>query len=157
MSAYSGTSLVTTAPAPMKQYAPRVLPQMIVAFAPIESAAADERPSIFVLQQGGVAPRIHHVREHAAGPTKDVVLELDPFIDRDVVLDLDVIPNPGPRHHDDVLPQIAALADHRPGHHMGEVPDLAILPDDRPVVDIRRFVGEIVRQWRAPLLEGKDR
>jgi hypothetical protein len=34
--AYAGTSLRTTAPAPMKQYSPRVTPQTMVAFAPIE-------------------------------------------------------------------------------------------------------------------------
>src|SRR5689334_553956 len=32
----AGTSLVTTAPAPTKQYSPSVVPQTIVAFAPID-------------------------------------------------------------------------------------------------------------------------
>ena len=35
--AKSGTSLVTTAPAPIKEYFPNMLPQIIVAFAPIEA------------------------------------------------------------------------------------------------------------------------
>src|SRR5665647_3465520 len=35
--AYAGTSRVTTAPAPTKQYSPSVFPHTIVAFAPIEA------------------------------------------------------------------------------------------------------------------------
>ena len=43
--AKSGMSLVTTAPAPIKAYLPIVLPQTIVAFAPID---ADFLTKVFV-------------------------------------------------------------------------------------------------------------
>jgi hypothetical protein len=93
---------------------------------------------------GDVAPRIDHVGEHTTRPAKHVVLEHDSFIDRDVVLDLYVVAEPCPRHDHNVLPEVAAFADNGAGHDMAEVPNLGSFADLGPIVDIRRFVDEIV-------------
>src|SRR2546430_611294 len=74
---------------------------------------------------------------------EDVVFEFDPFIDGDVVLNLDVVADPGSRHDDDVLAEIAPFADHRARHHVGEVPDLGAVPGHRSVIDVAGFVREV--------------
>ena len=91
---------------------------------------------------GDVAPGIQHVGEDATRAAEDVILKLDALVDRDVVLDLDVIADPGPRHHHHILAEAAPLANDRTGHHVAEVPDLGAAADDRAVVDEARGMNE---------------
>src|ERR1043165_9166882 len=89
------------------------------------------------------------VGEDAGRPAEDVVLQRHTLIDRDVVLDLHVVAYLGPGHDDDILSEIAPLADPCSRHHVTEVPDLASLSDLRAVIDVRAFVNEVVHQMGA--------
>src|SRR5712664_2668701 len=109
---------------------------------PDGAAALHERAPVFVLARD-VAARVHHVGEHAGGPAEDVVFQLDALVNRDVVLDLDVVADFRPGHHDDVLAEVAALAVHGAGHDVRKVPDLGAAADYRSVVDIAGLVCEI--------------
>src|SRR5438105_3091701 len=95
----------------------------------------DARGSVLVLARH-VAPRVQHVGEHARRPAEHIVLQGHAFVDRHVVLDLDVVADPRARHHHHVLAQIAPLADDRAGHDVAKVPDLRAPADARAVVDI---------------------
>src|SRR6266536_3422329 len=107
------------------------------------AAALHERAPVCVLARH-VTARVHDVGEDTGGTAEDVVFQLDALVDGHVVLDLDVVADPGPRHHDDVLAEVTPLADHGARHHMREVPDLGAVPDHRPVIDVAGFVREIV-------------
>src|SRR3989454_11549629 len=94
------------------------------------AAALHEGRPVRVLA-GDMGARVHHVGEHAGRPAEHVVFEHHPLVDRDVVLDLHVVPDACPGHHHDVLAQTAALADHGAGHDVTEVPDLRARADPR--------------------------
>src|SRR6266581_4203946 len=108
------------------------------------AAAFHQRGAVLVLARH-VAAGVEHVGEHAGRPAEHVILEGDALVDRHVVLDLDVVADAGAGHHRHVLPEIAALADHGPGHHVAEVPDLRALADPSALVDVARFVDEVLR------------
>src|SRR5688572_8367213 len=91
-----------------------------------------------------MAPRIDHVREHAAGSAEDIIFQDHPFVDRDVVLDLYVVAQTGAGHDHDVLPQVAALTVDRPGHDVAEMPDLGAAANDGAVIDVSGLVSEVV-------------
>src|SRR5215218_4715409 len=111
---------------------------------PNRGTAAHERLLILRLSRH-MAPGIYYVREHAARPTEDVVLQHNTFVDRNVVLNLHIIAQPRPRHYHHVLPQVAALTDYRARHDMAEVPYLGTQAYDGAVVDIGGFVDVVVR------------
>src|SRR6185437_12757084 len=104
-------------------------------------AALHPRLAVLVLA-GHVAAWVHDVGKHARRPTEYVVFERHALVDRDVVLNLDVVPDPHAGHHHHVLAQVAALTDRGTGHDVGEVPDLRTPADLRTVVEIARFVDE---------------
>src|SRR5213592_2338333 len=108
------------------------------------AAPLHARGAVLVLARH-VAPRVQHVGEHARRPAEHIVLQGHAFVDRDVVLDLDVVADARTGHHHHVLAQVAALADYRAGHDVAEVPDLRAPADLRPVVDITRFMDEELR------------
>src|SRR4029450_254925 len=56
--------------------------------------------------------------------TEDIIFEFHPRVDRDVILNLDVIAQHHVRSHMHVLAQNTALPNARPGHHMAKMPDL---------------------------------
>ena len=145
ISAYAGTSFVTTAPAPTNAYSPSVDAADDRRVRADRRAAPHERPPVLVLARD-VAARIDDVREHHRRPAEHVVLELDALVDRDVVLDLHVVADPRAVHHDDVLAERAALADDRAAEHVAEMPDLRAGADRRAVVDVRGLVNERVRR-----------
>ena len=124
-SAYGSTSLVTTAPAPTNAYSPSVTPHTMVALAPIDGAAAHEGSLVLVLPRH-VASGVDDVREHHGRSAEHVVLELDAFVDRDVVLYFHVVAQSRAAHDDDVLAEVAAFTDHRARHHVAEMPDLRV-------------------------------
>src|SRR5688572_7548612 len=106
------------------------------------SAAPHERAAVLVLALD-VASRVDHVREYHRGPAEHVVLEDDARVDRDVVLDLDVVADDASRRDHDVLADVAARADSRVAHHVAEVPDLRAVADLGRRVDDRRLVGKV--------------
>src|SRR5205814_1993918 len=73
-----------------------------------------------------------------------VVFEHHALVDRNVVLNLHVVADLGPGHHDDVLAQAAALPDHGARHHVTEVPDLGVPADPCARIDVARLVDEVV-------------
>ena len=78
------------------------------------------------------------------GPAEYIVLQHDPFVDRNVVLHLHVIPHSGTWHDDDILTQVAAFADDGPRQDVTEVPDLGAFANNGTIVDIGGFVGEVI-------------
>src|SRR5690242_165780 len=107
-------------------------------------APPHERGTILVLARH-VTAGVHHVREDARGTAEHVVLERDALVNRHVVLDLDVVADAGAGHHDDVLPEAAALADDGARHDVAEMPDLRARADPGAGVDVARIVHEVVR------------
>src|SRR5262249_40042939 len=85
-------------------------------------SAPDQRGRVFALP-GDVTAGVEHVGEDAGRSAEDIVFQRHAFVDRDVVLDLHVVADPGPGHDDDVLAEVAAFTDLRPGHDVDEVPD----------------------------------
>src|SRR5262249_27434231 len=106
-------------------------------------ATLHQRSLVFVLARD-VAARVHHVGEHHRRPAEHVVFEDAARVDRDVVLDLDVVADGhvGRDHH--VLPDIAARADARVLHHVREVPDFAARADLARRVHVAGFMYEVV-------------
>src|SRR5690606_35234552 len=90
--------------------------------------AAEPRPLVEPLAVH-LAPRVRHVRQHAARPEEHVVLDLAPGVDGDVVLHLHVVPHHDVAADEDVLAEHAAAADPGAGGDVAEVPDLRALPD----------------------------
>src|SRR6184192_1270956 len=138
----AGTSAVTTAPAPMKAYSPKVTPHTIVALAPIELPRFTRVGRYACLRETWARGFTTLVNTHD-GP-EHVVFEHHALVDRDVVLDIHVVPDARPGHHHDVLAQVAALADHGAGHDVTEVPDLRAFADPGAFVDVARLVDEVV-------------
>ena len=87
ISAYGGTSFVTTAPAPTNAYSPSVDAADDRRVGADRRAAPHQRATILVLARH-VAARIHHVGEHHRRSAEHIVLELHALVDRHVVLDL---------------------------------------------------------------------
>jgi hypothetical protein len=58
--------------------------------------------------------RIHDIRKNTRRTTEDVVFEFNTRIDRDIILNLDVIPNHHVRSHMDILAENTALTNPGP-------------------------------------------
>src|SRR5213596_2116308 len=116
------------------------------------AAPLHARGAVLVLARH-VAPRVQHVGEHARRPAEHIVLQGHAFVDRDVVLDLDVVADLRAGHHHHVLAQVAALADDGARHDVAEVPDLRAAADLGSIVYIARFVDEEVRHLGADHLD----
>ena len=160
-SAYGGTSFVTTAPAPTKQYAPSVTPQTIVALAPI---VAPRRTSVrlILVPARHVAARVDDVGEDHRRPAEHVVLELHALVDRHVVLDLHVVADLRAVHHHDVLAEAHRSPITAPGITWQKCQILVPPPISAPSSTKARLVDErsarsVMRIVGLPLLERPDR
>jgi hypothetical protein len=91
-----------------------------------------------------MATRVHYIGKDTAGTTEHIVFEHDAFIDGHVVLHFHIVAQPGSRHDYHILAQVAALSDYRARHDVAEMPDLGSRPDRGTVIDVRRFVGEVI-------------
>ena len=96
-------------------------------------AALHQRALVLVLAVYMTA-RVEHVGKDHRWSQERVILNDHPGIDRDVILDLNVVANDAFRRNNDVLPDIAAAADARGCHNMTEMPDL------RPIADLGAVV-----------------
>ena len=72
-----GISFVTTAPEPTKQYSPKTVPQIIVAFAPIETPLLIKVPEYFLFVGYSDLGLITFVNT-ALGPIKTLSLMITP-------------------------------------------------------------------------------
>jgi hypothetical protein len=102
---------------------------------------SNRRRTEFVFPRN-IGARIVHVREDAAGPAKHVVGEFDAIIDRDVVLDLAIVPDPDARTDHDVLPDRAILTDRGASKNMTKMPNPGAAADRGAIVDIARFMNQ---------------
>src|SRR5690606_3618583 len=93
--------------------------------------------------------RVQDVGEHAGRPAEDPVLQRDPFVQADVVLDLAAIAHRhvGPDHH--VLPDDAVPPDPASLEDVTEVPDLGAGADRATLVDAAGFVNVHIGRRRA--------
>ena len=71
-----------------------------------------------------------------------MILQLHPFVNRDIVLDPDPIADADIVRHIDILAQGTILPDYRPTLHMAEMPDLRAGADLHIIIDIAAFVYE---------------
>ena len=81
-----------------------------------------------------------HVGEHAARATEHVVLNLDAFVDGDVVLYADAVADLDVAAHVHVLSEGAILAYDGTLLDVAEMPDLGSFTDGHVVVDVAAFV-----------------
>jgi len=99
-----------------------------------------------------LAAGIGDVGQNTGRPQEDVVLNRGSRIDRDVVLNLDVVADDNPTSHIDILPEDAILPNPGPSQYMTKVPDLGASADNGSIIDIRGLVREVVGSG----LEGVD-
>ena len=76
------------------------------------------------------------------------VLQVHSCVDRDVVLDLDVISDAGTAIHVDVLPEDASFTDLGTLHDVAEVPDLRAPADGGAFVDDSRRMSVVLGRGR---------
>ena len=118
---YAPTSFVTTEPAPTIAYSLMVVPQTIVAFAPIEAprltSVRSKAPARFANARGD-----KHIREHCVRPDEDVLFERDALEQLRAVLDAAAVADL------DTRPDVDALADHAVGADDSARRDVRVAP-----------------------------
>jgi len=135
MSAQSGMWPFTTAPAATKAYRPSVEPHTIVALAPMEAPRRTTVGAYCEWRKTSDLGLVTLVNTHD-GPQNTFFRDYA-GIQRDVVLELAVGTNAHARCGEDLLPEVAALADRGVFANVAEVPnpgagyDLAGLIDKR--------------------------
>ena len=70
-----------------------------------------------------------------------MVLQLNAFVDRDIVLDTDTISNPDIRADIDILSEGTVVAQRSAFLDMAEMPYLGSIPDGYTVVDVTALVN----------------
>ena len=88
--------------------------------------------------------RRSHIGEHTTRPTEHIVLDLNAFVDGDVVLHADVVADVDVVAHVHVLSERTVLADDGTFLDMAEVPDLGSLSDAHVIIDVTAFVYVVV-------------
>jgi hypothetical protein len=113
-----------------------------------------QRVFVFVLADD-LAARIDYVRKNHRRAAKDVILQLDTRVQRDVVLNFHVIADSNSWANDDVLAQVATTPQACSSHDMRKMPNLCAYTDfarfiDRScgVCEIARRIGDD-RDWNA--------
>jgi hypothetical protein len=91
-----------------------------------------------------MAAGVYYVGKHRRGSAKDIVLENDSRVDRDIILNLDIIADDTTGRNDYILAQIAVLADLAVLHDVTEVPNLCPPPYSAGFVYERGFVNKII-------------
>ena len=92
-----------------------------------------------------MSPRRDHIGEHATGATEDIVLNLHPFINRDVVLDTDTIADSDIVAYIDILAKRAMATDTGTFLDVAEVPYLGVIANKDIVVHIAAFMNKRCR------------
>ena len=84
--------------------------------------------------------RRRHVGEYAARAAEHIVLNLNAFVDRDVVLHADAIADLNIVAHVHILSERAVFTNHGTFLDMAEMPDLGSLADAHILIDITAFM-----------------
>ena len=85
-----------------------------------------------------------HIGEHTARSAEHIVLDLNAFVDGDVVLHTDVVTDVDVVAHIHVLSEGTVLADDGTFLDVAEVPDFSTLADAHIIIDVTAFVYVIV-------------
>ena len=93
---------------------------------------------------GEMSTRGGHVGEHTARPAEHIILNLNTFVDGDIVLHTDIIADVDIVAHIHILSEGAVLADDGTFLDVAEMPDLGSFADAHIVVDIAAFVYVVV-------------
>lgn len=101
---------------------------------PKGSAPLYQRPPVLIPAHH-VAAWIHDVGEYHGRPAEYIVLQDAASINRDIILDLDVVADGYVRRNYHVLTNIAAVADPAILHDVREMPDLSSRAYDRRLVN----------------------
>lgn len=91
---------------------------------------------------GDFRPGIEYVGEDHGGAAEDAIFEGDTFVNAHVILDLASIADGDIGTNDDVLANIAVLADFGTGEDVGEVPDFCFFTNFHITIYHGGFVGE---------------
>src|SRR6185437_4473471 len=91
--------------------------------------------------------RISYVRQYTGRAEKDIIINFHTGIDRNIVLDLDVIANHGATVDIDVLANNRMLPDTGPFHHVSKMPDFCSSSDLGTLINIGGFVREVSGLW----------
>ncbi len=149
--AWSGTSAITTLPAPTSACFPMTVPHTIVQLAP---SVAPSRTSVGVHSSGGVRyspARDHVVREHGVRTGEHVVFQRDEPPHRDAVLDDDAVAETRVVLDERALADVAVAADDRTVLNMRERPDPGTGPDRLRVAETHRMHEHVtLAHRRAP-------
>lgn len=89
-----------------------------------------------------VRPRSIDVRKNTGGAAEYMILQLHPFVNRDIVLDPDPIADADIVRHIDILAQGTVLPYHRPTLHVAEMPNLGARANLHIIIDIAAFVNK---------------
>ncbi len=111
-------------------------------------ALAYQRGAVFVLA-GHVAARVHDVGEDHRRPAEYVVFQNAAGINRNIVLNFDVIADHHVRGNHHVLADVAVGADAGILHHMREMPDFRAWSNGARLIDVARFVHKIVLRFHS--------
>jgi len=109
-------------------------------------SALDERPGKLGLTLDGCA-RIVDIRENTAWPAEDLILQLDPIVEADVILNFATVADPyrGADHH--VLANGAIFANLALPENVHEMPDARAFADFTRLVNVGAFVD--LRAWKS--------
>jgi hypothetical protein len=82
-----------------------------------------------------MAARIEDIREHHRGTAKYIVLQDHPGVNRDIILNLNVITNYTAGGDHNILTNIAPLTNDAISHNMAEMPYFCAFPNLGRLVD----------------------
>ena len=115
----------------------------MVALAPMVAPFPYPGASVISTSYHGTS-RVDHVGEYTAGPEEYVVFAGHTFVDRDVVLHLDILAQNHAGRYDHVLANVAVFAQNSARHDVAEVPNLGTFSDACSFIDGGGFVSLIL-------------
>ena len=98
-----------------------------------------------------VRPRSIYIRENAGRPTEDIVFKLNAFVDGNIVLDPDTIPNADIVTYIHILAQGTILTYDSPSLDMAEMPNFRSGANLDAVIHVAALVNEIVLHSPFPM------
>jgi hypothetical protein len=104
----------------------------------------DESLFIFIPPHDRAAG-IDHVGKDHGRATKDIILQNNPGVDRDIILDLHVRAYSNARRDEYILAYVAALTDKAVFHHVTEMPYFRSGANTAGLVDVAGFMDENIR------------
>ena len=118
------------------------------------SAFPNQRPDVLAVGWK-VRPRRIHIGKDAGRTAEHVVLQLNAFVNGDIVLNADPVPDPDAGSHIHILPQRTIPADDSPRLDVAKVPDPGTCANLGTFIDITALVYEVVHlrySWMAVII-----